>query len=381
MMRRQVGSRMTAMGPRAVLAGVAAAALSSCGGTDVVQLDPEQVGNVYTDCNLNTSYLWVSLLQDGIPSLDNPQWDQAELEIPEYVQADSRIIGIEVAGTFLAVPHNVLWHHEIANLRWGDERLALTYCPITGSSLVFDRNSIGGAELGVSGVQFMGNLVMYDRQSEQSLWPQLMGEARCGNNNGTKLTQYPMVEMEWASWLDLHPDTWVLSGAVEQGFDPDSFDYFPIGYPYFNYEEIDTWFNGLTPEVDRRLHLKERVIGLPSDGGDPGIAFPFGALEGREGSFQTVPFMFEGKANVLLWSDEARGGTSFVPLTENGVPVSIVATDSGFEDEETRSTWTLDGWAVSGPMEGERLQQIARTHTAFWGAWAMFHPQTRLWQG
>ena len=57
------------------------------------------------------------------------------------------------------------------NLRWGDDRLALTYCPITGSSLVFDRNSIGGAELGVSGVQFMGNLVMYDRQSDQSLWP------------------------------------------------------------------------------------------------------------------------------------------------------------------------------------------------------------------
>ena len=277
MMRRQVGDRMTTMGPRGLLAGVAVAALSSCGGTDVVQIDPETpVGNVYTDCTLNTSYLWVILVQDGIPSLDNPQWDQAKLEIPEYIQADSRIIGIEVAGAFLAVPHNVLWHHEIVNLRWGDDRFAITYCPITGSSLVFDRNSIGGAELGVSGVQFIGNLVMYDRQSDQSLWPQLMGEARCGNTNGTKLTQYPFVEMEWASWLELHPETMVLSGAEEQGFDPASFDYFPIGYPYLNYEKVDTWFNGLTPALDRRLHLKERVIGLPSDGGDPGIAFPFG---------------------------------------------------------------------------------------------------------
>ena len=370
-----------AKGGHALFVGVAAAALSSCGGTDVVQIDQDIVGNVYTNCSLNTSYLWVSLLQDGIPSLDNPQWDQADVEIPDYLEADTRIIGIEVVGAFLAVPHNVLWHHEIANLRWGDERLALTYCPITGSSLVFDRNSIGGAELGVSGVQFMGNLVMYDRRSEQSLWPQLMGEARCGGTNGTKLTQYPFVEMEWASWLELHPETFVLSGAEEQGFDPTSFDYRPIGYPYFNYEETDTWFNGLTPEVDRRLHLKERVIGLPSDGGDPGIAFPFGALEEREGSFQVVPFMFEGKGHVLLWSDEARGGTSFVPLTESGAPVSIVATSSGFEDEETRSTWTLEGRAVSGPLEGERLQRLARTHTAFWGAWAMFHPQTRLWAG
>ena len=90
---------MTTMGPRALLAGLAAAVLSSCGGTDGVQLDPDIiVGNVYTDCNLNTSYLWVSLVQDGIPSLDNPQWDQAELEIPEYLEPDTRIIGIEVTG-------------------------------------------------------------------------------------------------------------------------------------------------------------------------------------------------------------------------------------------------------------------------------------------
>ena len=76
--------------------------------TDVVQIDPDPVSNLYTDCNLNTSYLWVSLLQDGIPSLDNPQWDQAEVEIPEYLEPDTRIIGIEVTGSFLAVPHNVL---------------------------------------------------------------------------------------------------------------------------------------------------------------------------------------------------------------------------------------------------------------------------------
>ena len=378
-MRGRIGSRRTGKAGQALFGVLAAAALSSCGDTDVVQIDPDPdpSPNFYANCNLNTNYLWANLSQDGIPSLDDPQWVQPELEIPEYLDPDTRIIGIEVPGSVLAVPHDVLWYHEVVNTEWGGNKLALTYCPITGSSLVFDRNSIGGAELGVSGIQFMGNLVMYDRQSAQSLWPQLMGEARCGVSTGTKLTQYPFVEMEWASWLELHPDTWILSG--EQGFDPtgeQGRDY--RQYPYGSYEEIDVWFNGVAPELDRRRHSKERVIGLPSDGGDPGIAFPFGALEGREGSFQTVPFMFEGKGYVLLWSDEARGGTSFVPLTESGVPVSIVATDSGFEDEETRSTWTLEGRAVAGPMEGERLQQLARTHTAFWGAWAMFHPQTRL---
>ena len=56
---------------------------------------------------------------------------------------------------------------------------------------------------------------------------------------------------------------------------------------------------------------------------------------------------------------------AFLPLTENGVPVSIVATGSGLKDKEAGSSWSLEGRAVSGPMEGERLGSLARTRTAF----------------
>ena len=100
-MRGRIVGRRMAKGGHALFVGLAAAALSSCGGTDVVAIDPDPVGNVYTDCTLNTSYLWVSLLQDQISSLDNPQWDQAGEEIPEYIEPDTRIIGIEVAGRLL----------------------------------------------------------------------------------------------------------------------------------------------------------------------------------------------------------------------------------------------------------------------------------------
>lgn len=43
------------------------------------------------------------------------------------------------------------------NLRIGERDLAVTHCPLTGSSLVFDRAAIGGAELGVSGLLFKNN--------------------------------------------------------------------------------------------------------------------------------------------------------------------------------------------------------------------------------
>ena len=51
--------------------------------------------------------------------------------------------------------------------------LAVTYCPLTGSSIVFDRTSVRGVEFGVSGLLFQNNLVKYERssvESDVSLW-------------------------------------------------------------------------------------------------------------------------------------------------------------------------------------------------------------------
>ena len=103
-------------------------------------------------------------------------------------------------------------------------KLAITYCPLTGSSLVFDRESVGGATIGVSGITFMNNLVLWNRREpNESLWPQMLAEARCGSGVGAKLAQHPFVEMEWSHWLELHPTTSVL--AQDQGFDPIFFEY------------------------------------------------------------------------------------------------------------------------------------------------------------
>ena len=47
-------------------------------------------------------------------------------------------------------------------------------------------------------------------------------------------------------------------------------------------------------------------------------------------------------------------------------------------DNETGSTWSVAGQAVSGPLEGGRLAMIPEAYVAFWLAWAGFHPDTEL---
>ncbi|MFB6240203.1 MAG: DUF3179 domain-containing (seleno)protein, partial [Gemmatimonadota bacterium] len=47
-------------------------------------------------------------------------------------------------------------------------------------------------------------------------------------------------------------------------------------------------------------------------------------------------------------------------------------------DRGTGSTWTLDGRAVDGPLEGARLEPVREAYVAFWFAWALFQPETEI---
>ena len=96
---------------------------------------------------------------------------------------------------------------------------------------------------------------------------------------------------------------------------------------------------------------------------------------------QAVEFVHEGSTAVLLWSDAADGGMAFRLRTESGEALTLNVTEAGIVDDATGSTWTVDGRAVSGEMEGERLIPIAGAYVSFWGAWSAFNPDASLWEG
>ena len=340
----------------------------------------------FAGCTINTDFLIPGQVLDGIPSIDEPIWEWVHSSAPEYLEPGTRVIGLILNHQAYAVPHNVLWFHEIVNIGAGTLATAVTYCPLTGSSLAFSRTATGGGAFGVSGLLFQNNLVMFDREDPDSRWSQMSGSAICGPDAGRTLEQVPVIEMRWDEWLRLHPDTRVL--AADQGFASlrgafgTTSPYHRENYPYGAYEEVSAyWVAGAMPPIDPRRHSKERVIGVPPAGDDPGIAFPFGTLAETEAGLRAVDFTYDGSPAVLLWSDAAEGGMAYRPLTESGAAVELAAGESGFTDAGTGSAWTVNGRAVSGPMSGERLVPIDRAYVAFWGAWAAFHPDTGLWEG
>ena len=314
--------------------------------------------------------------RDGIPALRNPSLVPSYHAEATYIGEADRVIGIEVDGRFIAVPHNILWWHEIVNFDDFGSPFAVTYCPLTGSSMVFDRSSIEGADLGVSGLLFHNNLMMFNRRgdaTQESLFPQMLRSARCGPLDGQPLELLPSMEIRWKAWKELHPETLVVSGIRDRGGD---YEY----YPYNDYEDIDN-AQTLFPHVefDTRRPPKERVLGIPRDHGF-GMAFPFTVLESR-GDIVVVHDDVQGSQPVVVfWSTRAQTAVAYTPAA-NGQDLTFEVRDGKFFDVETGSEWTLGGLAIAGPFEDVALEPVADAYMAFWFAWATFQPNTDVLSG
>src|SRR5919108_343953 len=119
---------------------------------------------------------------------------------------------------------------EIVNDMVGGTPVAVTYCPLCNTALVFDRRVDGMLlDFGTTGRLRYSDLVMYDRQTE-SWWQQATGEAIVGKFAGRKLEQVNAPLVSWGTFKRSSPNGLVLSR--ETGFDR------PYGdNPYVRYDD------------------------------------------------------------------------------------------------------------------------------------------------
>jgi hypothetical protein len=306
--------------------------------------------------------------KDGIPALTNPRFvSPGDSEIG-YLRETDRVAGIMVEGEPLALPLNIFWWHEIVNLDIGGTSVSITHCPLTGSTLGFDRSAAGGAEFGVSGLLYQNNLVMYDRNADESLWPQMLRGARCGSADGTSLQMVPVIEMTWRGWLTLHPDTRVIGSGT--GFGRDY-----TAYPYGNYDRPNNPSLLFPGTIDDRRPPKERVLGIPSGAG--GITYPYGVLD-ELGAVAAVRGAIGNHAHVVFWDRDREAAMAYSPRL-GGEELTFTVVEGRILDEQTGSIWSVDGLALEGPKAGMRLEPVAEAFIAFWFAWPSFYSAVEIW--
>lgn len=156
---------------------------------------------------------WVEILsggppKDGIPALSDPTFIAAGDE----TRLDGRepVITLELGGAPRAYPIRYLTWHEIVNDVVDDVPVAVTFCPLCNSGMVFDRRvDEGTLEFGVSGKLRNSDMVMYDRQTD-SWWQQAIGTGIVGHFNGRELVQLASWMESWEAYRTRNPDGLVM---------------------------------------------------------------------------------------------------------------------------------------------------------------------------
>ena len=355
-----------------LIAPAAAIALLSCSGSPdggTGPTDPDPNDNLV--CNIPTDLFFSSLARDAIPSLTNPDVGPAAASV---MGVDDRVLGLVVGGEARAYPIGVLWWHEVINDTLGGEPVLVSYCPLTGSGIAFDPRVDGGEarNFGVSGILLENNLVMFDRTTE-SLWNQMLLGSQCGPDRGKSLTRLPIVETNWGHWKRLHPNTSFVT--TNTGFLQDY-----TRYPYDDYDDLNNP-NRLFPgsRIDTRRPPKELVLGVHED--TLSVAFPFGALTNLglvvalNDSIGATPLLvtfFADEQTAIAFDRRINGQTLTFDVAD---PFAGTLTD-----RETGSTWSAAGEAIGGSLTGARLTQHEDAFVAFWFAWSIYFPTTRLVQ-
>ena len=243
--------------------------------------------------------------KDGIPAIDAPNF----IAVSQVdIAAREPVISLEIDGIARAYPLSILIWHEIVNDMINDKPIAVTYCPLCNTSIIFDRRHHDQVlDFGTTGNLRHSDLVMYDRQTE-SWWQQYNGDAIAGAFAGDSLTILPSRLESFAEFSARYPDGEVLTTP-----EPILRSYGITPYVSYDSSSFPFLFDGETPEGISPL---ERVVTF----GDSAVALPF--LQ-QKGSWRNGDYRLQwtaGQASALDSSIIAQGrdvGTVHVQRQED----------------------------------------------------------------
>ncbi len=263
--------------------------------------------------------------QDCIQSIDKPLFEDAQKVA--WLQENDIVLTLKYKGVQRVYPQRILNWHEIINDEVAGDPIAITFCPLCGSAVAFERKVDGViTQFGVSGKLHDSDLIMYDRY-EGNLWQQITGQALVGPGarRNEKLKPILLGITTWGEWIKEHPNSQVLSRNT--GFTRDYNQ-----YPYGTYEQDDQLLFGVKG-LNKSLQIKTVVYGVEVNG--------------------------KSKA----------------------YPARIFDKNAVIEDSLDETKLRLEKTA-SGEIEVTNLQTNEKIIPLrlFWFAWAAFHPDTELYK-
>ncbi len=295
---------------------------------------------------------WGGVVVDGIPSLDNPPMITADQAT--YMQDDDLVFGVKINGDARAYPLRIMGWHEMFNDTIGGVPVALAYCTLCGSGILFETQLEDRAEpliFGSSGFLYRSNKLMFDRETD-SLWNQFTGQPVSGPlvEAGIELKILPVIITSWENWQAINPDTQILS--LTTGYRRN----YGSGVVYRDYfASPDLMFPTIVRD-ESVLQRKDYVFGVREFAISK--AWPITAFESERIINDAI-----GEKNLVLLGNAA---TRSVRAYERGTQV-FETTERPDQLLAGSGIWQISEEALTA-TDGSTLARVPG-HIAYWFAW------------
>jgi hypothetical protein len=169
-----------------------------------------------------------------------------------YLKEDGEGLDVEIDGRHRFYPYQLLVWHELVHDEFGGESILITYAPLSGVGMVFNR-TVQDQTLEFATLNRVWNgTQLFEDTVTHSLWSQMLAQSVDGSMQGAGLARIKSETMTWSTWKSLYPNEKVLSretGTVR--------DY--TRDPYQAYATSSTvWYP--TGPLDARVALKTPVV-------------------------------------------------------------------------------------------------------------------------
>jgi hypothetical protein len=302
----------------------------------------------------------VNIFEKMFHPYDSPAFGSAD-EVK--VDPDDKVLAVTVGTQARAYPIRTMGYHHIVNDTVGGMPIAVTYCTLCHTGLVWS-SSVEGKTLHfhLAGIN-NGNALLRDEETN-SIWQQSTGEAIFGPLKGQQLNLVRSNELSFALWRTEQPQGQVLKPdpAYVAEYDPKDWE----KHVEKTRTVVDTSKSGIGPH---QLMLGVIVAGQSK-------AYPVDAIlaakviQDQVGGLPVLFVVGPDAASIRVFEGKIAGDATqltFVRGSGNRL----------MDDAETGSTWNFQGCAVDGRLAGRCLKEID-AHKDYWFDWMNHHPESAV---
>ncbi|MFC0524891.1 DUF3179 domain-containing (seleno)protein [Pontibacillus salicampi] len=320
-----------------------------------------------SDFTKHVENLWETLQspgveKDGIPPLDSPHFVQANEAAFENEEA---MIVVSIKEHAKAYRVDDVMLHEIVNDTIADVPIAITFCPLCNSAIVYKRVYKGKTiRLGVSGMLRHNDLIMWDDET-YSWWQQFTGEAIMGEATGSALDVIPSQLKSFSFVQKQFPNSYVLQKTEQDPIPPShqTGDFKKRGPKMVNTEKVfATIVHNQPIAISFHKAKQEKIVEVETE--KEGLVIMFNDQMKEMG---IEPVGMRGQASIFKRQVD-KFNLHFM-INEEGEIVDL----------ETKSFWNRDGFCIKGYLQGKKLEALP-CYPHFQEPWLQFHPDGILFK-